>query len=158
MQLHLHAIIHICAMLGACASLHTSALLCIPRIGPARLRRSCRCPRRFRLRRILRRGQRPCRCLRRRHTLRSSSRPLRRHHMHLPHLLRSCTCPRGYPSRRKPVCVCVCVRQRETVRTREMITNDSIRDHEQARVSQTPFLSTSCLAVSQGSTHHMREI
>ena len=50
------------------------------------------------------------------------------------------------------------MRQKEKERTREMITNDSIRDHEQARVSPTSFLSTPCLAVSQGSTHHMREI
>ena len=104
-----------CARLSSCSG----DFWCIPRIGPARLRRNCRCPRRFRLRRIRHRGQRPCRCLRCRHTLRSSSRPLRRHHMHLPHLLRSCTCPRGYPSRRKPVCVCVCVSDKERQRERE---------------------------------------
>ena len=107
---------------------------CIPRIGPARVRGNCRCPRRVHFRRTRRRDQRSCRCLRRRRTPHSSSRPLHTHRMHLPHLLRSCTRPRGCPRRRRPVCVCERGRQREKERTREMITNDSIQDHEQARV------------------------
>ena len=65
--------------------------------------------------------------------------------------------PAGIPEPPQ-TCLCVCVRQRETERTREMITNDSIQDHEQARVSPTSFLSTPCPVVSQGYTHRMREI
>jgi len=44
------------------------------------------------------------------------------------------------------VSVCVCQRERKR---EKMITNDSIQDHEHARVSPTRVLSTPCLMVSQ---------
>ena len=129
MQLNLHAIIYARCYVRALLFTHQH-FLCIPRIGPARLRRSCRCPRRSRLRRIRRRGQPFCRCLRHRRIPHSSSRPLRTHRMHLPHLLRSCTCPRGCPSRRRPVCKFVCVSESDKERMWKMITNGIIQDHE----------------------------
>ena len=88
---------------------------------------NCTGPEEFQGHRRHHRGQRSCRCLRRRHIRHSLLRPHHTHHNHLPHPLRSCTCPRGCPSRRRPVCKCVCVSGREKERTREMmmITNDT---------------------------------
>ena len=58
---------HMCAMLGACASLHTSGLLYIPRIGPARHHCNCTCPLEIQARRTRHRRQRLCHCWARRH-------------------------------------------------------------------------------------------